>query len=582
MTCTASDQCHEAGVCDPATGTCSNPESPNGTICGDGDACTQSDSCEAGVCVGANPVTCAALDQCHDAGVCDLETGVCSNPPKADGAACEDSDACTQTDVCQAGECVGGNSVVCTALDQCHEAGVCDPAAGSCSSPPSADGTTCDDGRFCTEGDACQSGVCEGGPTPCPDDGDACTVEECDADLDQCVSDPTVITASVVPSRAATSSGSQITACVHLASCAPAQTVGSYGATLSWDSDVLEFLTFTGGDPPFAGPVVNTSQAATGILRFADSDALGASGNLFLFCAEFQVDGGEGASTALDLELTSLFEAGTFDDLRPLAMTVDSSFMVSAACTVGDVNDEGAINSGDALIILSSEVQLPIPPEIQQRLDAGCGDVNGDGATNSTDAAIVLALEVGLPIPPEFPIGAPNRTFDECPSGSGLVVDPESSGPIILEQHVVGSLVTSSSRVAKDQEFDLTVSIDLGSHRLGSYGAVLRWDPRDVELVTASGGRTSGLESPVFNRGRLASGELRLAHADPRGVEGTVELLRGRFRALRPLARSSTVFSIEYGSLGSPGPRFDDLLPLLKDGRGRSGEKKQHDDKDPR
>ena len=80
--CTASDACHDAGTCDPATGLCSNPPVPDGTACSDGDACTQTDSCVAGACTGSNPVTCTASDACHVAGTCDPATGACSNPDR--------------------------------------------------------------------------------------------------------------------------------------------------------------------------------------------------------------------------------------------------------------------------------------------------------------------------------------------------------------------------------------------------------------------------------------------------------------------------------------------------------------------
>ena len=79
MTCTAQDQCHTAGTCDPATGICSNPNKADGTTCNDGNACTTADTCQAGTCTGT-PVTCTAQDQCHAAGTCDPATGVCSNP----------------------------------------------------------------------------------------------------------------------------------------------------------------------------------------------------------------------------------------------------------------------------------------------------------------------------------------------------------------------------------------------------------------------------------------------------------------------------------------------------------------------
>src|SRR6185369_4577892 len=104
------DQCHVAGTCDPATGACTNPNKANGSSCNDSDACTQTDTCQAGTCTGNNPVSCTAQDQCHVAGTCDSATGMCTNPNKADGSSCNDGDACTPTDTCQAGTCTPGGS----------------------------------------------------------------------------------------------------------------------------------------------------------------------------------------------------------------------------------------------------------------------------------------------------------------------------------------------------------------------------------------------------------------------------------------------------------------------------------------
>src|SRR5207247_710114 len=91
----------------------------------------------------SNSVVCSAQDQCHNAGTCDTSTGICSNPAKADGSACNDGNACTQTDTCQSGTCTGSNPVTCTASDQCHVAGTCDTATGICSNPAKAAGTIC-------------------------------------------------------------------------------------------------------------------------------------------------------------------------------------------------------------------------------------------------------------------------------------------------------------------------------------------------------------------------------------------------------------------------------------------------------
>jgi hypothetical protein len=117
VTCTAEDACHNVGVCDPATGLCTSPDAANGTPCDDGDACTQTDTCQAGACAGANPVACAASDPCHVAGTCDPATGLCTDPPATDGTACNDGNVCTTNDQCQAGACAGAGPATCDCVE---------------------------------------------------------------------------------------------------------------------------------------------------------------------------------------------------------------------------------------------------------------------------------------------------------------------------------------------------------------------------------------------------------------------------------------------------------------------------------
>jgi len=162
VVCTPSNQCHVAGVCNTGTGVCSNPNASDGTTCNDANACTQVDACQTGVCTGTSPVVCSASDQCHLAGVCNTGTGVCSNPSVPNGTACIDGSSCTQTDTCQSGSCTGANPVVCTASDQCHVAGVCNPGTGTCSNPAAPDGTVCNDSNATTCGDVCTNLVCAG------------------------------------------------------------------------------------------------------------------------------------------------------------------------------------------------------------------------------------------------------------------------------------------------------------------------------------------------------------------------------------------------------------------------------------
>jgi len=89
------------------------------------------------------------------------------------GTACSDGNVCTQTDSCQSGVCQGSNSVVCTASDTCHTVGTCSPATGACSNPAKPNGTACSDGNACTANDACSSGVCTGEGVQSPGEVDA-------------------------------------------------------------------------------------------------------------------------------------------------------------------------------------------------------------------------------------------------------------------------------------------------------------------------------------------------------------------------------------------------------------------------
>lgn len=153
VVCPAADDCHTAGTCDVVSGQCSQPKKPDGTGCDDDDACTQSDSCSDGVCVGSDRVVCTASDNCHQVGVCDAVTGVCSDPVKTDGEDCDDGDLCTSVGTCVAGACIDEVPMVCPPDDECHEAGECAPATGMCSKPKKPDGTRCADG-------VCEDGAC--------------------------------------------------------------------------------------------------------------------------------------------------------------------------------------------------------------------------------------------------------------------------------------------------------------------------------------------------------------------------------------------------------------------------------------
>src|SRR5207244_3680299 len=163
--CSASDQCHKPGTCDAKTGACSNPALPNNTGCDDGNKCTQSDTCQAGVCTGAQPVGCTALGQCFKVGACDTQTGICSNPFQVAGTKCDDADACTTGEVCDgAGACAGGSGVVCQQPSNTCLFASCNSSLGCVNSPQPLP-FACDDGSACTLSDTCDANAnCNGTP----------------------------------------------------------------------------------------------------------------------------------------------------------------------------------------------------------------------------------------------------------------------------------------------------------------------------------------------------------------------------------------------------------------------------------
>jgi hypothetical protein len=160
LSCDDNNPC-TADTCDAVKG-CQHTAVPNGTACNDGNACTRTDTCQAGTCTPGTPLSCDDNNPCTT-DTCDAVKG-CQHTAVPNGTACNDGNACTQTDTCQADACVGGSPVVCAAADQCHVAGSCDPATGVCSQPVKPDGSACDDGDVCTAGDTCQAGGCQPGP----------------------------------------------------------------------------------------------------------------------------------------------------------------------------------------------------------------------------------------------------------------------------------------------------------------------------------------------------------------------------------------------------------------------------------
>ena len=146
--------------CDAASG-CKHAN--NNVVCDDGNACTDKDACAAGKCGGQLKV-CDDKNTCT-ADSCDPKAGGCKYAAKADATLCSDGLVCTLKDSCKAGKCAGGKGK-CDDGNACT-VDACNAVSGACTHTAAADATKCDDGNACTVGDACTKGVCGGGDDKC-------------------------------------------------------------------------------------------------------------------------------------------------------------------------------------------------------------------------------------------------------------------------------------------------------------------------------------------------------------------------------------------------------------------------------
>ena len=168
-----------ASACETSSGDCSLVAAHEGLLCDNGDACSVNDKCQAGVCVAGPAVNCNDGNVCTDDS-CNPESG-CLHAHNQ--APCTDGDVCTTQDQCQEGACVAGEPLVCDDGDVCTGLESCDGTAGCLPGQP----------LLCHDGDACTADTCDpvegcqyGPPTDCGD-GDACTADTCDPQTGQCL-----------------------------------------------------------------------------------------------------------------------------------------------------------------------------------------------------------------------------------------------------------------------------------------------------------------------------------------------------------------------------------------------------------
>ena len=177
--CVIANQCWSQGDTKPGGDLCLGcfPEADtygwsfadDGASCDDGELCTVSETCGAGVCQTGVPKSCSDGLACTT-DTCDGSTGGCES--------ILDEGSCLIDGACRAAG----------ALSEIGGCMTCDPSQLVDGWVPLDDGTGCSDQNPCTLEDSCAEGIClAGSPKDCAD-AYACTVDSCDVVTGACKS----------------------------------------------------------------------------------------------------------------------------------------------------------------------------------------------------------------------------------------------------------------------------------------------------------------------------------------------------------------------------------------------------------
>ncbi len=184
------------GPCHAAAGTCVATPEPHceydlledGAACDDELICNGHESCMAGTCQPGEAPDCSEFDGPCGQGICDEAAGGCTTDPAPDGSSCGDGSFCNGAETCQAGECVAGQAPDCSHLDSQCAYGDCSEGLTKCVARPRNTGESCDDGLFCNGHESCHNGECvSSGDVICEQPAEPCQRASCDEASQGCL-----------------------------------------------------------------------------------------------------------------------------------------------------------------------------------------------------------------------------------------------------------------------------------------------------------------------------------------------------------------------------------------------------------
>jgi hypothetical protein len=326
-------------------------------------------------------------------------------------------------------------------------------------------------------------------------------------------------------------------------------------------SDVLVEAGTSGGATPVEIPVTYAGPTAATVILAPRDTAVDVGGTF-----RFRATAFDGQGSAVDVPLR-FFLVNAADATR---LTVDRLSGDAEALSAGG-QVSVFVRTADTAAADTTRVFLGVQPgaiqvtpgyanvgvESSVRLDAILLDANGNPAGTATatwtsrDAGVAMVDGSGLVTgvaPGTAVIVAVASGFTD----SALVTVPPA-GDVVVS-------TTSNDRAFRVTTVGDTVVVDViadmtftPSELLGSYNAVLTWDPSVLSFLDVQPG---DFPVPQVNSANAAVGELRFAQAEANGAAGTVVVARVR---LVTLAAGSTVPAVAITEM-SAAQTFTDLL----------------------
>lgn len=236
--------------------------------------------------------------------------------------------------------------------------------------------------------------------------------------------------------------------------------LGSVTMELRWNPAVLRFD--GGSSGTFGALIVNEDSASQGLLRFAGANPAGVPGRVVVGVGRFTPLAAD--TTSLRIQVTELSAAGSFANLLPSVVLQPSSYC-PARGRFGDPTGNGAINSQDALAVLSHAVGLPVPG-----VDISLGDVDGSGTISTRDALIILSYSVGFDVS-AFRVNEIASGACAAPLPQGFAIAPGAVGALepgqtlALQARVTGaggSVIPATGVVWSSSDTQVVRVSDLG------------------------------------------------------------------------------------------------------------------------